>query len=504
MSYSIEELTAVAEGQFQRTVLDETQKGYMSKMAVMSNMMDKFQEPLRGESLHIVDNNAQHHIGEAARILKLKLPLTVRVAQSIFAAISINEDLPKRKRRRADDDDEVAVNNDDEDGTVVDVRNMLNPAANKVTVSAQTYQNYKSALRWWHEHNDPIFKDKVGFPWPESVNMAVKQQIASYKRDVGEKKRKGIMRKKEGKSAYNLIGYITINQYLNRIRPRGHQGTWMEGIFAQLFHKLDMNTIGRANNVDDILLTNIRWENDAFMVCFGNTKSDKEGTITSEYKRIYENIFEYEICANYAMAIYMWCKHWPPGCRYLFEGGDQYKRYYNNLKQAVNSIPDHIDIGCAKEDIGTHSTRKFAESTAVCTVDGPSRIQVQLRAGQSVGKTQDCYITAELDGDSFVGRTVSKLKQNADQFDILPCHFGTETLHQLSQYGWNNIFEDYDNIPEETQSGIPYWFATHVYHYHKGNAERMLPWDHPLFSTRIFRNRALINSLKEKVIVCHI
>jgi len=43
------------------------------------------------------------------------------------------------------------------------------------------------------------------------------------------------MPQKEGKSAYNLTGYVALCDYFNRMRPLGHQFGWMEGIFAQLF-----------------------------------------------------------------------------------------------------------------------------------------------------------------------------------------------------------------------------------------------------------------------------
>ena len=56
---------------------------------------------------------------------------------------------------------------------------------------------------------------------------------------------------------------------------------------------------------------------------------------------------------------------------------------------------DEEILGCLREDIGTHSNRKFSESTSASRVDGPSRSQVCLRAGQSVGKTQDCYMKSE-------------------------------------------------------------------------------------------------------------
>ena len=69
----------------------------------------------------------------------------------------------------------------------------MNPGRNLRTVSAQTYQNYKSALKWWHKHHDPDGKGKEGSVWSDAVEMQINQQIASYKRDVGIKKRRGVI-----------------------------------------------------------------------------------------------------------------------------------------------------------------------------------------------------------------------------------------------------------------------------------------------------------------------
>ena len=70
----------------------------------------------------------------------------------------------------------------------------------------------------------------------------------------------------------------------------------------------------------------------------------------------------------------------------------------------------------------TYSNRKWAESMAASRIDGPTRNQVCLRAGQSVGRVQDCYMKQEDDGDAIVGRTLALLKIDADEFDVLPPH----------------------------------------------------------------------------------
>ena len=110
---------------------------------------------------------------------------------------------------------------------------------------------------------------------------------------------------------------------------------------------------------------------------------------------------------------------------------------------------------------------------------------------------------AEEDGDSLVGRTVAQLKFDADQFDVLPAHFSQAVLQELNTYGWNNILEWHGNLPDTFKRTIPYLFASIVYHYHNGDLERILPSDHPIFSARIFRERQLIDSLRDKVIMTH-
>jgi hypothetical protein len=116
------------------------------------------------------------------------------------------------------------------------------------------------------------------------------------------------MKQKEGKSAYNLTGYIEISKFFMSMKPIHKKYTWMEGIFGSLFTKLSVNTIGRSDNIDDLLLEHIDWENDALTIKFVTTKSDQSGETTSEVKRIYANPFKPEICPILALAVYMFCK----------------------------------------------------------------------------------------------------------------------------------------------------------------------------------------------------
>ena len=128
--------------------------------------------------------------------------------------------------------------------------------------------------------------------------------------------------------------------------------------------------------------------------------------------------------------------------------------------------------------------------------------QVCLRAGQTVGKTQDCYMFSEEDGDALVGRTVAQLKLNADEFDVLPLHFGRETLREIHEYGWSNILPDFSLYPECFRRGVvPHLVACLIYHFREGDLERMFPRRHPIFAQPLFTNASIYTMLKNKVIL---
>lgn len=84
----------------------------------------------------------------------------------------------------------------------------------------------------------------------------------------------------------------------------------MEGVFAQLFTKLSVNTIGRSDNIDDVLLSYIDIENDAITFAFSNTKSDIEGESTTEKKRVYANPFSPEIYMQVVVKIKNTSRHY--------------------------------------------------------------------------------------------------------------------------------------------------------------------------------------------------
>jgi len=267
-------LSQVAAGQKQRNISDVSIRGYLYRMHVLSRKLNEI-EDIRFTALEMdADGNPLKHSNAAQNVYKLKLPIEVETAQLLFAALSIDGSLTRKTRTPVNVPDLPA------DGIeqVTDYRNI---AANISTVTAQTYQNYKSALKWWHEY-ECLELDKVGSTFPAEVDKAINCCIGTYKRDVASKRRRGVMKHKDGKSKYNLQGYVELCKFFIKMRPIGNRYTWMEGLFAQLFTKLSVNTIGRSDNIDDLRLELMDWENDNMTLKFCTTKSDQTGERTSE------------------------------------------------------------------------------------------------------------------------------------------------------------------------------------------------------------------------------
>ena len=91
-------LSNIATGQQQRNILDDSKRGYMSKMKVLTNILNTI-EDYRHEALEIDEEsgNTLMHTGLAKNIFKLKLPITAETGRLLFAAVSnINTTIERR------------------------------------------------------------------------------------------------------------------------------------------------------------------------------------------------------------------------------------------------------------------------------------------------------------------------------------------------------------------------------------------------------------------------
>jgi hypothetical protein len=136
-----EQLNQVIHGQSERNILEKSKKTYLSKCKVMTKLLNNCEEDIRLQSLDLdINGNCQFHTGLAAGVMMLKMPMEEEVAKILFALISVDDTLPRKKKDNIErvEEGEDVLNDDREDEN-----SMLDIGKNKVTVTAQTYQNYK-------------------------------------------------------------------------------------------------------------------------------------------------------------------------------------------------------------------------------------------------------------------------------------------------------------------------------------------------------------------------
>ena len=90
----------IAATQRENDLAPDTQKGYLSKMKVMTIILNG--TDLRHEFLELDESgNALRYFGRAAKVLQLKMPLSVRAGKVLFAALSVSSQLARPKDRPA-------------------------------------------------------------------------------------------------------------------------------------------------------------------------------------------------------------------------------------------------------------------------------------------------------------------------------------------------------------------------------------------------------------------
>jgi hypothetical protein len=127
-------------------------------------------------------------------------------------------------------------------------------------------------------------------------------------------------------------------------------------------------------------------------------------------------------------------------------------------------------------------------------INGPSAVQVFLRAGWSLGNVQDRYLFAGAGGDQLTGRVLCGLPFNDSLFASLPPHFD---CGGLDSFDWPSVLPLYARLPETFKRALPFLLASVCYH-EKWLTDN-LPPHHPLFSTYLFTSGAMA-ALKPRVI----
>jgi hypothetical protein len=171
---------------------------------------------------------------------------------------------------------------------------------------------------------------------------------------------------------------------------------------------------------------------------------------------------------------------------HLFKGDSQKNRFYNCLVGLYEDMDESIDLGAAREHLGTHSIRKFADTYASNIPGGPTKDTVKHRAGHSLGRVQDIYDKECSEGDCHCGRTLTLHPMINAAFAQLPCHFTVDGMLEVEAIGWPNLLPNYKEYDVKFKRVLPYLLACLVYHHAKGHLATLLPAEMPIFVQPLF------------------
>jgi hypothetical protein len=468
-------MAEIAEHMRSKRIGHKTMLGYKSKLNTLK--------------VFLLDKGYARHISDDGNV---KVPLPESVIHNFFAWLSVNVDLPKKARRRgtattyanpAGDGSDSSESSDGEESDSNDAspnQQVDTFAENQITISSSCMQSYKSALGWWYTEQRVVMNPGIA-AW-------ITQFIKGYKKTVADKKQRGVMSIKEGRSKLSFPGYNAICEHLMKTAPSHNRNKFAEGIFGWVFMTLSWNLMSRGENVRSVMLQHFDWKNDCMTVTFAKHKGDATGEGLGNEKHVYANPLDPHICPILALAVLIFTVHRGAdiAMQTLLADGNSDDRFSKILAKIVQQLPENI-LGEDPSEIGTHSNRKGSTSYVLSFVI-ISAVQVYLRAGWSLGDVPDRYIFAGAGGDQVVGRTVAGLPINSKEFATLPPHFDATALQELNDIGWDNILEGYAHYPTGFKRVIPYLLASLLYHenYLRANLDSRHPlWNQKVFTTLI-------------------
>jgi hypothetical protein len=371
-------------------------------------------------------------------------------------------------------------------GWLIDTKHTDKPLA------FSSVRSYKSALVWYYKEHKLIIQP--------DVDQELETLLTGYKRRVSDFKLDGKMPVFEGKYHLTFDGYRVLAARLMQSEP------FNQMLFGWPYLILQWNLIARTATISSMMMEHIGWEADALLITTPKHKGDQEG-VKCFARHLYANPSTPAICPVLALAILVFVRslrHDPasnssadssPNFR-VFDGSSNCARFSEVLLRTITAVPTsdvHL-LGGERKQLGTHSVRKGAASYCAGMMNGPSTVQVFLRAGWSLGNVQDRYLFAGAGGDQLTGRVLSGLPFNDPAFASLPPHFDQEGLRLIS---WDSILPLHSRLPHTFKQALPYLLASICYH--EEWLRSTLPPHHPLFSTHLFAS-GTVQSLQRHIL----
>ena len=352
-----------------------------------------------------------------------------------------------------------------------------------------------SALKNFYKSKDVEFRDPQIESGKPNLISFFEGFLKAYKRVIGQKKEIGVMDINEGKAALTVKGYRILNRAFIRFVPEGNSSLGkLSGIFGWACSSASWNNCCRSEMLDRLHAPHFDWVGDGMRLVLVRNKKDQSSTGQGKERMLYANPKDPEVCGILPIALWALCKESDgsnTASEKFFEGDDQKQKYrvlLNKIYDLLDEDPD-IDVeilfGNDVEDLGTHSHRKGSVTMLLCIIDGPNPCAVYIRAGWSLGNTQDRYIMGGGGEDELCGRLLAMLNLHDEEFGSLPPHFDEEGLIILKNIGYDRLLKGYAKHKPGYKRCIPYWIALVLFH-----LPTLKTWwqsDHPVWGALFFQ-----------------
>ena len=128
--------------------------------------------------------------------------LSVKASQTLFSSTRI-----------LGEDDDEDDDSDDDDEDVEEALDIWDQTKMVITVSVQTMQGFKSALKAYYGLQG------CSSLWTTDINSMIERKIEGYSKRVGQKKARGVMKMVEGKAPLSFSGYVEVADALMKASP---------------------------------------------------------------------------------------------------------------------------------------------------------------------------------------------------------------------------------------------------------------------------------------------
>ena len=331
------------------------------------------------------------------------------------------------------------------------------PNGERTMMSQTAFTGVQSAIVYWHEKSSesrgrPITLSAEHLSFYRDYAKGRKRTIAGFRTH-------GLMSCREGKHYLSFKGYRLIAKMALL-----ESSSSRENLLAHSFAVIGWNLMSRSVTVSPLLWNDIGWVGDCMTITYQTSKTNQEGLHVVP-RHIFANPVDPLICPVLALGLKLISES-------DFDSGKPSKIFYGPcgnqrfsmwLTRALNRMTDEeiAELGCPPRDLGTHSFRKGAATYVCGLVDGPHTDSVKLRMDHTIGSTDDRYIHIQAGSDKRVGRCVTGLDSNNDDFCYLPPLFT-----DFDGVSFADVLPDgrLENSNESLKSAIPFMIASVIYH----------------------------------------